>query len=247
MTTGGKTFSREMLTFFRGLERNNTREWFGGRKGDFEEWVKGPMVGVVGEINERLRGFAGDHVVEEAGRAIYRIYRDTRFSKDKTPYKTHMGATFAHRELPRHAGAGFYFEVSHRCVGIAGGIDIPGAEELRAVRAGMVAEEEGCFRVGEGKRVARMLGGLEAERLVRVPREWRESGEVGVAEYLKMKQFYWWVELTASVAVSGRLVGMVVRYFEAMREGVEWFNGVLLKDRAEREKGMRPVRPAPMW
>ena len=67
MATRSKTFSREMLTFFRGLERNNTREWFGGRKGEFEEWVKGPMVEVVGEINERLRGFAGAHVGGGAG------------------------------------------------------------------------------------------------------------------------------------------------------------------------------------
>ena len=236
-----------MIAFFRGLERNNEREWFGKRKGEFEEWVKGPMVGVVGEINERLRGFAGAHVMEEPGRAIYRIYRDTRFSKDKTPYKTHMGATFAHRELPRHAGAGFYFEVSHRYVGIAGGVYMPGPEELRAVRAGMVGDAERFLGIVEGARMRKMFGALQGERLVRLPREWRESGELGVAEYLKMKQFYWWVELPASVAVSPRLVGTVVRYFEGMREGMEWFNGVLLADRAEREKGVRPVRPEAMW
>jgi uncharacterized protein (TIGR02453 family) len=113
-------FSAAMPRFFRGLEKNNERGGFGARKGIFEEEVRGPMVGLVTLINEKLRGFAVDHVAEEPARAIYRIYRDTRFSKDKTPYKTHIGATFAHGRLPRHGGAGFYFEVSHRYVGISG-------------------------------------------------------------------------------------------------------------------------------
>ena len=95
---------------------------------------------------------------------------------------------------------------------------MPGAEELRAVRAGMVGDAKRFLGIVEGARMRKMFGALQGERLVRVRREWRVSGELGVAEYLKMKQFYWWVELPAEVAVSRRLVGTVVRYFEAMRE-----------------------------
>lgn len=242
-----KCFPREMLTFFRQLETNNNREWFGARKEIFEGRVKGPMVEMVAGINERMRKISGDHVAEEPAKAIYRIYRDTRFSKDKTPYKTHVGATFAHRQLPRHAGAGFYFEVSHKHVGIAGGIYMPGAEELRAVRAGMVADAGRFLKIVGNAKVKKMFGELQGERLVRMPREWRDHEGSAVAGYLKMKQFYWWAELPASVAVSPGVVERVVRHFEAMREGIGWFNGVLLAARAEEEKRSRPVRPAPMF
>jgi uncharacterized protein (TIGR02453 family) len=247
MAKNFKCFPREMLTFFRELEKNNNREWFAGRKEIFEGRVRGPMIELVAGINERMRRISGDHVAEEPAKNLYRIYRDTRFSKDKTPYKTHIAATFAHRHLPRHAGAGFYVEVSHKHVGIAGGIYMPGAEELRALRAGMVADAAGFLRVVENAKMKRMFGGLQGERLVRLPREWHAHGGSAVAEYLKMKQFYWWVELPASVAVSPRVLETVVRHFEAMREGIGWFNGVLLADREEQEKRARPVRPAPMW
>src|SRR6266498_75079 len=92
-------FSKKMTAFFRGLERNNTREWFASRKELFESVVRGPMIELVGSINEDLKKFAIDNVVADPKRAIYRLYRDTRFSKDKTPYKTHIGATFPRRGL----------------------------------------------------------------------------------------------------------------------------------------------------
>ena len=101
-------FSKKMPAFFRGLERNNTREWFAPRKELFEAEVRGPMVELVGLVNEDLKKFAIDNAVTDPKRAIYRLYRDTRFSKDKTPYKSHIGATFPRRGLPKHAGAGFY-------------------------------------------------------------------------------------------------------------------------------------------
>src|SRR3954471_13562169 len=119
-------FSKTMPAFFRGLERDNTREWFTPRKELFEAEVRGPMVELVTLVNDDLRRFAAEHVLAQPARAIYRIYRDTRFSKDKTPYKTHVGATFARRGFPKHGGAGFYFGVSHKHVEVAGGIYMPG-------------------------------------------------------------------------------------------------------------------------
>jgi uncharacterized protein (TIGR02453 family) len=242
-----KSFPREMQTFFRQLEKNNNREWFAARKEIFEGRVRGPMVELVTLINERMRRISGDHVAEEPAKNLYRIYRDTRFSKDKTPYKTHIAATFAHRSLARHAGAGFYFEVSHRYVGIAGGVYMPGPEELAALRKAIAAEPKRFLKVVENGALRKMFGALQGERLVRMPKEWRGHEGSAAAEYLKMKQFYWWVELPASVAVSAGVVETVVKHFAALEEGIGWFNGVLLAARAEEEKRARPVRPAPMW
>jgi uncharacterized protein (TIGR02453 family) len=240
-------FSRQMPAFFRSLEKNNEREWFGARKELFETQVRAPMIGLVTLLNDKLRGFAVDHVAEEPARNIYRIYRDTRFSKDKTPYKTHIGATFAHRSLPRHAGAGYYFEVSHRYVGIAGGVYMPGPEELQVIRSAIAAEPKRFLAMAEDAKLKRLFGPLQGERLTRLPKRWQGHADSPVATYLKFKQFYWWVELPASLALSPRLAGTVIRHFQAMTGGIEWFNRVLLAARQKEEEGSRPVRPAPMW
>ena len=236
-----------MPTFFRGLEKNNRRDWFAPRKELFETHIRAPMVELVTLLNERLRSFAPEHVADEPAKTIYRIYRDTRFSRDKTPYKTHIGATFAHRILPRHGGAGYYFEVSHRCVGIAGGVYMPGPEELQAIRSAIAADPEGFLAIVEARGTRRLLGPLQGERLSRVPKAWQTHADSPAAAYLKLKQFYWYVELPAPLALTPRLTGVLVRYFRAMTQGMGWFNHALLADRRKREAEHRPMRPRPMW
>ena len=83
-------FPPEALTFLRGLARNNDRDWFNARKQTYETKLKAPMLEIVEAINAELMDFAPEHVTDPK-RAIYRIYRDTRFSNDKTPYKTQIG------------------------------------------------------------------------------------------------------------------------------------------------------------
>src|SRR6266498_2002607 len=100
-------FPTEAIAFFRGLRRNNRREWFQPRKHIFDEQVKTPMVEMVTALDAAMMEFAPDYVTDP-DKAIYRFYRDTRFSADKTPYKDHIAASFPRRGLARHAGAGFY-------------------------------------------------------------------------------------------------------------------------------------------
>ena len=236
-----------MPTFFRGLEKNNSRDWFAPRKELFETQIRSPMVELVTRLNERLGSFAPDHVADEPAKTIYRIYRDTRFSNDKTPYKTHIGATFAHRMLPRHGGAGYYFEVSHQYVGIAGGVYMPGPEELQAIRSAIAADLKGFLAIVEDPKIQRLFGPLQGERLMRLPKPWQAHADSPGAGYLKFKQYYWWVELPASLALAPRLPGVVIRHFQAMSAGMEWFNHAILADRRQRAKETRPMRPPPMW
>ena len=236
-----------MPTFFRGLEKNNRRDWFAPRKELFETCVRTPMVELVTLLNEHLRSFAADHVAAQPAKTIYRIYRDTRFSRDKTPYKTHIGATFSHSILPRHGGAGYYFEVSHRYVGIAGGVYMPGPEELQAIRAAIATDPKGFLEVVENSKLRKLLGPLQGDCLKRLPKLWQAQVDSPVAAYLKFKQFYWWVELTASLALTPRLPKMLLRYFQAMTQGMEWFNQAILADRRQGAEESPPLRPPPMW
>ena len=91
-------FSPEALKFFVQLKRHNNRPWFLKNKETYEREIKEPMVSLVLEINSQLRNLAPE-LVTEPKRAIYRIYRDVRFSADKSPYKTHTAALFAPRGL----------------------------------------------------------------------------------------------------------------------------------------------------
>ena len=84
------------MQFFRSLTRNNRREWFQPRKHIYEEQVRAPMMDLVSALTAQMIRFAPDYIIEPP-KAIYRIYRDTRFSNDKTPYKTHIAAIFPRR------------------------------------------------------------------------------------------------------------------------------------------------------
>ena len=143
MRLGFPGFPPEAVAFYRGLARHNTREWFQPRKHIYDEKVKAPMVQLVTELNRALMDFASGYVTD-APKAIYRIYRDTRFSPDKTPYKTQIAASFARRGMEKHGAAGFYFAVSHKGVDVGGGIYMPASETLLTVRT-HIAERHRSF------------------------------------------------------------------------------------------------------
>src|SRR4051812_46300938 len=128
-------FPKQMPTFFRQLAKNNERDWFAEHKEVFDEKVRGPMLELVALINSDLRAFAVDHCVEVPAKALYRIYRDTRFSKDKTPYKDHIGATYHRCQLPRNGAAGYYFGVSDKSLEVAGGVYLSDPADFAALRA----------------------------------------------------------------------------------------------------------------
>src|SRR5262245_45291813 len=144
MASGFPGFSEEAFKFFRGLVRNNRREWFLPRKPAFEEHAKLPMAQLVEQLNRSMQSFAPDYVTEPS-KAIYRFYRDTRFSADKSPYKIQIAASFPHRGVSACGGAGFYFAFSHQNLAIGGGVYMPSPETLRAIRS-YLAEHHSEFR-----------------------------------------------------------------------------------------------------
>ena len=112
------SFTPKSLSFLRSLKRNNDREWFRARKDDYERHVRAPMVAVIERLAVDFGRFAPE-LDASPKRCIYRIYRDTRFSGDKTPLKTQIAASFRWRGLPRGRSAGLYFEV-HPGMGLDG-------------------------------------------------------------------------------------------------------------------------------
>src|SRR5262249_16508112 len=120
MKNGFPGFPPEGIEFFARLMRNNRREWFQPRKAIFEEQVKQPMQELVAALNGELKKFAPEYVTDP-DKAVYRIYRDTRFSKDKTPYKDHVAASFYRRGTCGHGSGGFLRPGGAQAAGGGGG------------------------------------------------------------------------------------------------------------------------------
>jgi hypothetical protein len=108
------------LKFLRGLEKHNDREWFNERKAVYEAELKEPMLAIIRKVTDAMTDFAPNHV-RPAEKSLFRIYRDTRFSNNKLPYKTHVAAWWSHMGMEKTSGAGYYFQVSPKGVVIAAG------------------------------------------------------------------------------------------------------------------------------
>src|SRR5687767_7517666 len=126
-------FTAKSLSFLRALKRNNEREWFASRKADYEEHVRAPMIAVVEQLAKDFRRFAPE-LEASPKTSIFRIYRDTRFSDDKSPFKTQVAAAFRDRRLPRGESAGLYVEVTPGWVWIGGGYYAPETPQLVRIR-----------------------------------------------------------------------------------------------------------------
>ena len=204
-------FPAGTLAFLADLRRHNQRRWFQPRKHMYEESVKAPMTEAVHRIGEALRRFAPE-MVADPKISLYRIYRDTRFSPDKSPYKTHAAAVFPYRGLPKNSGPGLYFHISPEEVLIGGGMYMPEPEALRAVRAAIASSPREFIRIVESKQFRKAFGELEGEQLKAMPKGY--SADHPAAQYLRYKQFLFGNLHAPSLATSPRFFSTLLNCFK---------------------------------
>ena len=227
MATRVSCFPPEALAFLRALKRHNRREWFKPRKEKYEALVRAPMIAIVERLADDFRAFAPD-LVASPKTSLYRIYRDTRFSENKTPYKTHAAAIFPPRGLPKHQGAGLYFHVSPQEVWVGGGMYAPDTAQLHAVREHIADNLGRLRRIIDAPVFKREAGELEGERLQRAPRGF--SNDDPAAPYLRYRQFIVGHEFPAAFATSPRFYNAVLKVFRRLAPFSRFLNEPLLKD-----------------
>ena len=164
-------FTTAAIDFLAQLEANNGRDWFQPRKQEFDLSVREPMVRFVERLNADLAESAPDYVTDPR-KSIYRIYRDTRFSKDKTPYKTHIGALFPHRALGKDGGAALYFHLSPKELLIAGGLYKCPPPMLLPIRQHIADQHERLTAILKAKPVRQLFGAMQGDQLTRPPKGW---------------------------------------------------------------------------
>ena len=219
-------FTKKTLSFLRALKRNNDREWFKARKAEYDAHVRAPMIDLLTRLARDFRSFAPE-LVADPKVSLYRIYRDTRFSEDKTPLKTHAAAHFPHRALGKSGGGGLYLEVAPTWVWIGGGLYMPETHELAAIRAHIDANHRALRRVVESRTFVKTVGELHGEQLTRVPRGYPK--EHPAAHYLRFRQFLAGREYPAEFAYDPTFYREVVTVFRHVAPLVRFLNTPILE------------------
>ena len=223
MSSTAPRFTDRTLRFLRSLKRNNNRNWFGAHKDEYETHVRGPMLAIIERLAGDFPRLAPDLIATP--RSMYRVYRDTRFSPDKTPYKTHVAAAFSHQTLPKHESAGLYFHLAPDQLWIGGGVYAPRTPQLHRIREYIVGNLR-SFRSLVESPVFRRLGGVSGAALQRVPRGFPQDHEA--AEYLKLKQYLAGEKLDPKLATSPRFYGALLRRFTVLAPFIQFLNTPLV-------------------
>ena len=147
-------------------------------------------------------------------KSLYRIYRDTRFSGDKTPLKTNAAAVFPPRGFPRHEGAGLYFEVAPGWTWIGGGLYMPPSSTLHAIRARIASSHPRLHRIVTAPAFKKAVGELNGDQLTRVPVGYAKDHPA--AHYLRFKQYLGFREFPADFATKADFYPTLLTTFKAM-------------------------------
>ncbi len=206
----GPYFSRETFRFLRDLKKNNERAWFTENKALYEEHVKEPALGIIDGFAPSLKKLSPHFLATP--RSLFRIHRDTRFAKDKSPFKTHVGLHFRHdRSRDVHA-PGYYLHIEPGNVFAGVGIWHPDAAALQRIRQHIVDEPQAWKRASRAKKFTSTFS-LDGDRLARPPKGF--DPEHPLIEDLKWKDYIGIVEFEESFATSPDLPAQLAALFKA--------------------------------
>lgn len=197
---------QEIIQFLKDISENNNREWFQEHKSVYQK-THDQFRLFIQDLRSALMTF--DEIEKTK---VYRFYRDLRFSKDKTPYKTHYAAHFTRKGKFRRGG--FYFQVSAQEAMVAGGFWNPHRDDLSYIREGIIAEADLLRKVVESEEVIRRFGGISGGELKTAPRGYdRDHPDI---DLLRKKQFLLLRSYPVTAALKPEFHQKVAADFQAM-------------------------------
>lgn len=184
----GVYFTKKTFAFLKELARNNNREWFQANKSAYEEEVKEPSLRFIVDFADHLEGLSPHFRADPRGNggSLFRIYRDTRFSRDKSPYKSYTGIQFRHAAGKDAHAPGYYLHLEPGGCFFGLGIWHPDGKTLRKIREGLVSDVPGWKKAVGGKAFRSRME-FTGDSLVRSPRGF--DPEHPLMEDLKRKDF----------------------------------------------------------
>jgi uncharacterized protein (TIGR02453 family) len=211
---------KSTLGFLKKLKKNNNREWFNANKNlyedakiDFEVFVF-ELIGETAEFDNSIAGV-------QPKDCIFRIYKDVRFSKDKTPYKTNLGAAI--QEGGRKSGlAGYYFHIQPGEFFLAGGLYMPEADKLLKIRNAIAAKQKEFLAIVKNKEFVKNFKEVWGDKLKTAPKGFAKDHPM--AEYLKLKSFLAYCNLNESDIFTKDIIKKTAKIFKSMRPFNDFLN-----------------------
>lgn len=204
--------SENILDFLKDLNKNNNREWFNANKSVYSK-VRLEYEMFVELLIQKVNQFDEDIGPLAAKDAIYRIYRDIRFSTDKSPYKTHFGA-YISKSGRKATNPGYYFHIEPKGSFLAGGIYMPSSDILRAIRTEIFENVEEFKEIINNRDFKKNFGSLWGEKLKTPPRgfpkEWPD------VELLKFKHYVVAMNMTDEEVLDKDLLDNTIKIFKTM-------------------------------
>ncbi|GAA4300964.1 DUF2461 domain-containing protein [Compostibacter hankyongensis] len=210
------------LTFLRQLKRNNNRPWFEAHKdkyleakADFEAFVE-QVITAYGQTDTSLAGL-------EVKDCVFRIYKDVRFSKDKTPYKSNFAAGFNKGGKRVHL-PGYYLHIepggNHFC---GGGIWMPAAPELKKIRQEIDYNLDEFLGIIREKQFRKLFGELNTESALSRPPQGYSADNPAV-DFLKLRSFIVGSSFSDAEVASPKLLKLILQRFTAMKPLIDFLN-----------------------
>lgn len=211
---------KELFPFFRKLENNNNRDWFQENKPHFkaielEVKVFGENLKQALELTEQV-----DKV------KLFRVYRDVRFSKNKTPYKTYFGISF-HREKPRYRG-GYYIHLKPNDSFIAVGFWNPSKEDLLRIRKELELDPNEFRELMAEPKFKKVWGSIEGEQVKTAPKGF--SKEDSNIDLIRKKMFLFSKKYSDNEVLNDDFLNQVTQDFITVRPFLDYMSSVLTTD-----------------
>ena len=208
---------KNTISFLKELKLNNNREWFNENKDRFNT-IRSQVKIFAQEVNDSLN--VSDNIEKIK---IFRIYRDLRFSKDKTPYKKNIGMAF-HRAKPELRG-GYYLEISADESFIAAGFWNPNKEDLLRIRKEIEIDGQEFKRIINQKKIKDIWGDLKGDEVKTSPKGFTSDHEY--IDLIKKKQFIFIKKLKEKDILDEKFQKELVNYFESIRPFFDYMSEVL--------------------
>lgn len=203
--------NKEFVSFFRELGKNNNTEWFNANRKRYETHVKKPFASLVEDLIARIQKVDPSVKIKPAD-AITRINKDIRFSKDKTPYNTYVGAVISSAGKKDKSVPGLYLQLTHDKSLIFGGAYVLDPVQLKKVRSRIAADPAGFSILYKDRTFREHFKEIKGEQAKRLDAEWQKVANK--EPMIANKQFYFNTELKASDMLSDDFVDTVVAHYK---------------------------------
>jgi uncharacterized protein (TIGR02453 family) len=217
-------FEKGFIDFFTELEENNHKEWFDANRKRYENFVKEPFKAFVGEMIAQISAIDQEVRVEPKD-CIFRINRDIRFSKDKTPYKTNVSASIAPGGRKNMSTPGIYIELSARDLRIYSGVYQPDKDQLHRLRSSIENNLEEFQGLINNKNFKKDFGTILGDKNKIIPKEFKEAFEK--EELIANKQFYFFKKYDSKQILSPSLVQDFMNDYQTAKPLMIFFNDAL--------------------